>query len=82
MNSWIGEMLASFPPLMTAAEVEKVLRISPRTLRRMIEDGQIAGMRTGSGSGSARLMIPRAEVARYLQTKIAPVEATERLPNL
>jgi excisionase family DNA binding protein len=40
-------MTAAFPKLMTAAEVADILTVSPRTVRRWAEQGQLVEVRLG-----------------------------------
>jgi excisionase family DNA binding protein len=63
---WISETVAQLEPLATATEAAKVLRTSPRNLRRMIVDGRIHAVR-GRESGSSRVLVPRVEIERYLR---------------
>lgn len=53
------------PILHTAAEVALLLRCSERTVRRMVQRGDLPGVRT-AGAGSSRLLIPAAAVAEFL----------------
>jgi len=65
-ESWIGEAVASLPPLATAKETAAVLRTTPRNLRRHVIAGRITSVRAELG-GSSRVLFPRAEVARFLR---------------
>ena len=69
-TDWISEAVAALKPLATLNEASAVLRTSPRNLRRLIASGRIQSLRA-TDTGSSRVLIPRAEVARYLRT-IAP----------
>jgi len=54
------------PILHTAAEVAELLRCSERTVRRMVQRGDLPGVRTSGGAGSSRLLIPAKAVADFL----------------
>lgn len=63
----ISEIENSLPALATANEAAKVLRMSGRNLRRMIVAGRISALRARE-SGSSRVLVPRAEIGRYLRS--------------
>jgi hypothetical protein len=63
----INEIEASLPALATAGEAAHALRMSPRNLRRLIVAGRIGAMRERE-SGSSRVLVPRAEIGRYLRS--------------
>ncbi len=65
----ISEIENSLPALATANEAAKVLRTSGRNLRRMIVAGRITALRA-KDSGSSRVLIPRAEIGRYLRSLV------------
>ena len=49
--------MSDYPDLLTVAEVAKILRLNPVTVRRLLSTGQLVGMKIG---GSWR--IPRSEL--------------------
>ena len=59
----------SLPLLLTAGEAIGVLRCSRRQLCRLIGDGRIGASRE-KASGSSRVLIPRAEIGRYLRSTV------------
>lgn len=63
---WIQETVAHLPPLATASEAAEALRTSPRNLRRHIAAGRLAAIRAEE-TGSSRVLIPRAEIERFLR---------------
>ena len=71
LNEAIAEIEASLPALATASEAANALRCSPRHLRRLIVAGRIGAMRERE-SGSSRVIIPRAEIGRYLRSLVSP----------
>ena len=60
-ESWVTEALAARRPIMTPDEVCEDLRISRRTLGRMVADGRLRAVHIGG-----QLRIPRVEVQNYL----------------
>ena len=67
----INEIEAGLPALATASEAANALRTSPRNLRRLIVAGRLGAMRKRE-SGSSRVLIPRAEIGRYLRSLVSP----------
>jgi excisionase family DNA binding protein len=65
-----SEIEKSLPALLTASEAANLLRTSPRNLRRLIVAGRIASLRERE-TGSSRVLIPRAEIGRYLTSLVA-----------
>jgi excisionase family DNA binding protein len=65
---WIADAVASLPPIARIEEVAAVIRMSRHTILRLIARGQLRAVKGASASGPARVLIPRAEVARYLQS--------------
>lgn len=66
---WIADVIAGLAPLCTASEAANALRTSPRNLRRLIVMGRIGALREKQ-TGSSRVLIPRAEIERYLRSLI------------
>jgi len=66
-RDWADQLVADLPTLATATEAVEVLRCSKRTLYRLVSAGHMHAIRHATG-GSARLLIPRAELARYLRS--------------
>lgn len=62
---WIDETVSALPPLARIGEVCELLRIDERTARRLVASGTLRAVKARE-TGSARLLFPRAEVARYL----------------
>ena len=46
--------LSELPSLLTFSETARVLRVSPRTVRRMVEDGRLASVRVGRATRITR----------------------------
>jgi len=65
-TDWISDVVADLPALATAAETSKALRTSPRNLRRHIAAGRLVAIRAEE-SGSSRVLVPRAEIERFLR---------------
>ena len=53
--------------MLTSAEVCEQLRISDRTLRRMIADGEIAAIKVGGGRWGGTYRIAENELAEYIR---------------
>ena len=68
-SDWVTETVAALPPLATVQEVCAVLRTSRRNLYRLLSSGKLNAVRP-SEAGSSPHLIPRAEVARYLQSLV------------
>jgi len=66
-SDWIQDVVSELPRLLTTSEAAKVLRMSPRNIARIIVRGRLKTVRTGSGGGSSRVLIARAEMASFLQ---------------
>jgi len=65
LETQLAEIAAILPLLATIVEVADLLRVNPRTLKRYIASGRIRSVR--ADAGSSRVLIPRAEVERYLR---------------
>jgi excisionase family DNA binding protein len=65
--AWVTDVVASLPPLARLKQVAAAMGVCPRTISRLIARGRIAALRVGKRD-PARVFIPRAEVARYLQS--------------
>lgn len=63
--TWIADAVRDLPPLCTAKEAAAFLRVSERTLARYMAAGLIKAVQRPA-EGSARVLIPRTELARYL----------------
>lgn len=59
------ELAATLPLMCTMGEVLAALRLSERMIRRLVADGSLRAVRSSS-TGSARLVIPRSEIIKYL----------------
>ncbi|MEO7037656.1 MAG: helix-turn-helix domain-containing protein [Polyangiaceae bacterium] len=62
----VDDAIAHLKPFVTAPEAADVLRISKRTLYRLVAAGRLQAIRH-SEAGGARLLIPRASIERYLR---------------
>lgn len=71
VSDCITEIENSLPALATADEAAKALRMSGRNLRRLVVAGRITALRAKESSTS-RVLIPRAEVGRYLRSLVSP----------
>jgi excisionase family DNA binding protein len=65
--SAVADACSGLPPLMLLREVTAFLRIHERTARRLIAQGRIKALRSRE-AGSSRVLVARAEVARYLES--------------
>lgn len=65
-QSWIDDVIAACPPLLTSAEACEVLRCSRRELYRRISRGQIRTV-AATASGPSRRLIPRMALGEYLR---------------
>jgi excisionase family DNA binding protein len=61
----LRELAAELPALLTFAQLRDVLQCHTRTLRTIIASGELRYVRR-MHSGSARVLIPRSEVIRWL----------------
>lgn len=64
---WVSDIVAALPALSTANEAARVLRMSPRNLRRLYTDGRLSVVRARE-SGSSRVLVPRLSIERYLRS--------------
>ena len=62
--TWIDEAVAGLPALCTIAETATLLRVSTRTVARYLAARELVCVQRADRS--ARVLIPRAEIARYL----------------
>lgn len=69
--SWIDEAIRDLPPILTLAETAKALRMSVRHLRRVVDSGRLRTLRATEAT-TARVLVPRAEVGRYLADMVRP----------
>lgn len=63
---WVSAAAAELPALATIDEAASQLRMSTRNLRRKIASGEIRALRARE-SGSSRVLLPAAEIERYLR---------------
>lgn len=66
-SDWVRDVLVKLPPLATISETAETLRMSRRTVSRLLVQGRLNAVRTGVGGGSSRVLIARAEIARFLR---------------
>jgi excisionase family DNA binding protein len=64
---WVRDVVAKLPTLATVSETADALRMSRRTVSRHLARGRLNAVRTGVGGGSSRVLISRAEIARFLR---------------
>ena len=64
---WLQDIARDLPAVMTLDEAANILRMSSRTLRRLIANHTISSLRRIPGDGSSRVTIPRAAVLDYLE---------------
>lgn len=63
--TWLADVLAECPPLLTLDEVASLLRVDRRTVERRIAAKHFSTIRHVD-SGTAARLVPRAEIGRYL----------------
>lgn len=66
-KDWVEEAIEGLPPLLTVKEACTVLRTSARNFYRLAAAGRIYAPKS-SESGPARLLVPRASIAKYLRS--------------
>lgn len=66
LPAWVADCLRDCPPIVTIQEAAELTRLSARTIRRAHAAGRLVALKSTVGPGSARLMFPRAELARLL----------------
>jgi hypothetical protein len=64
----IREELREYPPHLTLKQASQATGISTRSLRRRVNDGSLAAMRSRADSGGGLLLIPRAILAEFMYT--------------
>lgn len=67
----LAELYKDLPYTLTRAEALVVMGISLRTLSRAIDAGELRVVKTAPGRGG-RVVIPRAEVIRWMSARMAP----------
>lgn len=65
-ETWVDEALGTLPALVTAAEVEKVLRIKRRKINQLVSGGRLKSVR--HSEGGSPLLITRQSIATYLRS--------------
>jgi len=78
LSAGIAEVVAGLEPLVTMSELSKALRRSTRQLRRDVGEGRLFALRTAT-RGSGRLLFPKAEVIRFLESLAYKVKKKECL---
>lgn len=66
-RDWIRDTVGQLPRLATVFEIAQTLRMSARNVHRLVARGRLLAVRTGMG-GSSRVLVPRAELVRFLST--------------
>ena len=61
--------------MLTAQEVAEILRVSARTVKRMVDSGELYGLRVGQGQ---RYRIPREALDAYLRGESRRHQSDER----
>ena len=61
--------------MLTFAEACGELRMSPKTLRKLIASGELEASKVGGGRWGGRYLIGEHVVADYLKRKVVPVKA-------
>jgi len=65
---WLVDVLRDVRPLATVEEAAALLRLSTRAVRRLAHSGRLISARDGGGRSPARLLFPRAELGRYIES--------------
>ncbi len=68
----VSRLVESLPPLVPLKAVASFLCVNERTVRRWVRAGRIRCFKTDP-SRSGHLLVPREEVARFLEERIVPV---------
>jgi excisionase family DNA binding protein len=70
---WIEDVVSALPPLLEQGEAARALGVDPRTIRRMINRGELKSVDVGEGGRgrSCGVRIPRAAIADFLRQKEA-----------
>lgn len=66
-HPWIDNLVAKLPDVCTLAEASKAVRLSRRTLTRLIRAERLKAARLTDG-GSSRVLIPKEELAKLLHS--------------
>lgn len=61
----LRDVADALPPLATVPEATAVMRLCSSKVRQLVARGELRAVRS-SPTGSARLLIPRSEILRYL----------------
>jgi hypothetical protein len=69
-SDWIDEVVGALPPIVTSEEAFKLLRISRRSFYKLVALGKIKTLKQ-STAHSAKHMVVRSELARYLRSLAA-----------
>lgn len=65
LPEFLEDIARNLPLTLSTEELAQVLRVSRRTAQRIMSSGAVRTIRTMS-TGSARVMVPRSEVLRWL----------------
>ena len=65
-TDWVEDVVTDLPTLVTISEAAEALRMSGRNVSRLLARGHLHAVRMGAGGGSSRVLIARAEIARFL----------------
>ena len=66
----LRELAESLPLTLSPTDVAAVLQVNARTVRRMLARGELHAVRT-IAAGSARYVIPRSELIRFMMERSA-----------
>lgn len=75
-NEIVMTALAGQPIFLTKAETADLLRVDLSTVTRLINAKRLVPIKLGDMGGKSRVLIPRAELERYLSSMVkGPVDA-------
>lgn len=56
--------LSTLPPLLTVGQVAQIMQLRPSTIRALLAEGRLPGVRTGGDRGDWR--VPRSAIERLI----------------
>jgi excisionase family DNA binding protein len=68
----VSRLVKNLPPLVHLKEAASFLGVNEGTIRRWVREGRIRCFKTAQGR-SGHFLIPREEIARFLEEGIVPV---------
>lgn len=72
LPEWLRDVHASLPPLLTVEQAAVALHMHHKTVRKCIARGELRAVRSVTGAGSSRVIIPRVSVLDWLREHSAP----------